>query len=87
MTQPGAKLRYRRQDAECLRDVGGEGKPAYAFGPRRGGENPSVRAGPSPLPETRTKNRRATTYWKTSTDRMRIGMELANVRLHRSYPL
>ena len=57
--------------------VSGEGKPGQAFGPPRGGENQSVRVGLSPLHETRTKNRRSTTDWKTSIDLTRIGMEHA----------
>src|SRR4029453_1013951 len=58
--------------------MGGGGKPGCAFGPHGGGENQSVRAGPSPLHETRTKNRRSTTDWKPSIDLTRIGMEPAS---------
>src|SRR5262245_9458887 len=66
--------------------MGGEGKPGCAFGPHRGGENQSVSVGPSPLHETRTKNRRSTTDWKTRIDHTRIGMEQLKVRPHCSYP-
>jgi transposase len=65
-------------------DVGGEGNPGGAFGPHRGGENPSVRAGPSPLLETRTKNRRSRATGKTSIAPTRIGREHCKVRSHRS---
>ena len=68
-------LKHGTQTPVSLGDVSGAGKPDCTFGPRRGGENPSVRAGPSPLRKTRTKNRRSTTNWKTSIDLTRIGVE------------
>ena len=58
--------------------MSGGGKPGCAFGPHGGGENQSVSAGPSPLHETRTKNRRSTTDWKPRIDLTRIGMEHAS---------
>src|SRR5215217_2145293 len=58
--------------------MSGGGKPGCAFGPHGGGENQSVSAGPSPLHETRTKNRRSTTDWKLRIDLTRIGMEHAS---------
>src|SRR5262249_40822523 len=64
-------------------DLGGEGKPGCAFGPHRGGENPSVSGGPSPLPEPRTKNRRSRATGKTSIEPTRIGREHCRVRSHR----
>src|SRR5262247_912714 len=63
--------------------VSGEGKPDCAFGPHGGGENQSVSAGPSPLHETRTKNRRSRINGKTRIDRTRIGVEHDNVWPHR----
>jgi Transposase IS116/IS110/IS902 family len=51
----------------ALEGVRGEGKPGCAFGPRRDGETPSVRAGPAPLHETRTKNRRSTPTGKPAS--------------------
>jgi hypothetical protein len=84
--QPAERLPEQRTHS-TPKGVDGEGKPGQAFGPHRGGENQSVSVGPSPLHETRTKNRRSTTDWKTSIDLTRIGMEQLNVRPHHSYPL
>src|SRR5262249_38872327 len=72
--QPTERLPEQRTHS-TPKGVGGEGKPGCAFGPHGGGENQSVRVGPSPLYETRTKNRRSITDWKTSIDLTRIGME------------
>ena len=83
--QPAERL-LERGTHSTPEGVSGEGKPGCAFGPHRGGENQSVSVGPSPLHETRTKNRRSTTDWQTSIDLTRIGIEQHNVRPHRSYP-
>jgi hypothetical protein len=83
--QPAARLPEQRTHS-TPEGVSGEGKPSCTCGPHRSGENQSVRGGPSPLQETRTKHRRSTTNWKTSIDLTRIGMEQLHVRSHRSYP-
>ena len=72
--QPTERLPEQRTHS-TPEGVGGEGKPDGAFGPHGGGENQSVSVGPSPLHETRTKNRRSITDWKTSIDLTRIGVE------------
>src|SRR5262245_4519817 len=74
----------------CLRaskGVSGGGKPDGAFGPHGDGENQSVRVGPSPLHETRTKNRRARINGKTSIDLTRMGVEHDHVWPHRFHAL
>lgn len=58
-----------------IEGLSGEGTPGGAFGPHRGGDNPSVRAGPSPLHETRTTNRRSPPTWQTRSDLPRVGVE------------
>ena len=55
-----AQRKAASRGRRALEGLSGEGKPGCAFGLRRDGENPSVSAGPSPLHETRTKNRRST---------------------------
>lgn len=59
--------------------MSGEGEPGIRIGPRQGGENQIVSAGPSPLLITRTKNR-----WplkgKPGSNHTRTGEELKKVR-------
>jgi hypothetical protein len=62
-----AQRKAASRGLRALEGVSGEGQPGCTFGPRRDGDNPSVRAGPSPLHATRTKNRRSTPTGKPAS--------------------